>query len=452
MVSFYGDPFVKLTVSIIMMSLILMALFVSSVKSDMQRNISLKSRETLKNWSFEERDHGPPYPCDGVYECPPWESNNGGWRELRGDVDGNGICNIIDLSTIARAYGSYPGHPKWNPDADLNGDGVVNTIDTSTAAIDFGKTANSVDGYYSWYTNGGGEYTMWQWLDSDVVKALAGETGWFSFYFYPESVAPDGSQNNARAEIYYAYSGGDNTVYGGWVAPTSLDWWYASVIVLQFPSTTFAVAVIIHGTPQFKAWVDHAKVTAPYYRTPPYENQGTDPENGYCRQWMNAMICVYANKSTGQASAYSWDASGTGVGKLAYAQFNKDPPTGNSPGLYVEEGDGFSVGAYWAAYGYLGAAVSSVGIELYLYKFRLPYGWEHVKTYTYHITSIEYPNQAIFFQGSVSFWIPSPPSGAGSYSLAARAYTYAAGDGGSAVANFLFFDYFMYIDLIKISS
>ena len=208
-----------------------------------------------------------------------------------------------------------------------------------------------------------------------------------------------------------------------------------------------ARAVIIHGKPEFKAWVDQAKVTAPNYTSPPYENQGTYPENGECLKWTKAMICVYADKTIGQASAYSWDESGVGVGKLAYAQFNKDPPVGHSPWGGGE--DGFTVGAYWVAYGYLGDFLSSVGIEIYLYYLRIGHGWEHVKTYTYHVTSMEYPNQPIFVQG-VSFWVPSPPSGPGTYSVAARAYTYAAGDGGSAVADFFFTPYWMYIDLIKI--
>lgn len=243
----------KLAITLTMILLVSATLFLPCVRANVQ--VTSEFVDPVKNWSFEERDHGPPYPCDGVYECPPWESNSGGWRELRGDVDGNGICNIIDLSIIARAYGSYPGHPNWNPDADLNGDGVVNVIDTSTAGTDFGKTANRIDGYYSWYTNGGDEYIMWQWLDSDTVQAIAGKNVAFGFWFLPELVPVQ-----ARAEIHYEYNGGNNIVYGAWITATEINW-TDPYVTAGLPSTTTAVKVVIHGKQDFKANIDLASLS-----------------------------------------------------------------------------------------------------------------------------------------------------------------------------------------------
>lgn len=444
----------RLALSIIMTAVILVALFTSYVKSDMQLNISLQSQESLENWSFEGRDYS--IPGDGVYRCPPWETNNGGWRELRGDVDGNGICNMIDIATVARAYGSYPGHPNWNPDADLNGDGVVNMTDISTATADFGKTANRFDGSYSWYTDGGGDYLMWQQLNSDAAMALAGETVIFEFQFYPTSVAPDGSQNNARVEILYLLNNWEsNTVFGAWVAPTSLGWWDAYVIT-QLPSNVIALTVIIHGKPDFKSWIDSAKFSTwnydLYYTTPPYSNQGSDPPNGTWKTMWNAATAALGNLDTGLVLVYAMDQSGIGAGKMAHVQFNNDPPTGNSPSAY-ETGD-FSIGAYWYFYGYLGqGGFSALRLTIYLYYLEIGVGWVKVGEYTWGPDSIQYPGQTVWYWGSVSFSIPLPPSGTGTYAITTRAYAYAAGGGGtgSAVADAWHGDYAMWIDLLKIS-
>jgi hypothetical protein len=46
-----------------------------------------------------------------------------------GDLTGDGVNDILDLATFARAYGSHPGDGNWFAAADLNGDGVVNDLD-----------------------------------------------------------------------------------------------------------------------------------------------------------------------------------------------------------------------------------------------------------------------------------------------------------------------------------
>lgn len=60
---------------------------------------------------------------------------------LLGDVNGDGIVDIYDVVTVATAFGSYPGHPRWNPDADLVPDGIIDIFDIVTLARNFGKTA-----------------------------------------------------------------------------------------------------------------------------------------------------------------------------------------------------------------------------------------------------------------------------------------------------------------------
>jgi hypothetical protein len=56
-----------------------------------------------------------------------------------GDVNHDGYINYKDLDLIWAAYGSYPGHPNWNPDCDLNKDLVINTQDVTICARNQGN-------------------------------------------------------------------------------------------------------------------------------------------------------------------------------------------------------------------------------------------------------------------------------------------------------------------------
>jgi hypothetical protein len=56
-----------------------------------------------------------------------------------GDLNQDGIVNILDVIQAALAFGSYPGHPHWNSLADLNQDNVVNILDIIILASNFGK-------------------------------------------------------------------------------------------------------------------------------------------------------------------------------------------------------------------------------------------------------------------------------------------------------------------------
>lgn len=453
----YRDPWSpERTYSVILIVLILAALFGLSIKFDAILASSVSQQ--LKNGGFERV-------TTSVYQPEYWSINNYGYRVLRGDITGDGYVGVDDIVTVAESFGATPDDPKWNTETnpegpDLNGDGYVGIDDIVMVSGEFGKQmgydAYCADGSYSWYSDGGGDYLMWQQLNSDVAMALAGETAKFEFRFYPTSVAPNGSQNNARAEISYLLTNLEsNTVFGAWVTPTSLGWWNACVIT-QLPSNVIALTVIIHGKPDFKAWLDSAKFNTYFYNllytTPPYSNQGSDPANGTRVEWMNAAIAALGNNNTGLVLVYAWDASGVGVGKTAYVQFNNDPPTGNSPCPY--ETGAFSIGAYWYVYGYLGQGMSALRLKIYLYYSKIGVGWVKVGEYTAGFDSIQYPNQEVYYWGSVSFSISSPPSGTGVYAITARAYAYAAGgDGaGSAVADAMYGDYAMYIDLLKISS
>ena len=56
-----------------------------------------------------------------------------------GDVNGDGMVNMMDISIICAAFGSFPGHPRWVPEADLIQDNVINMRDIALACLNFLK-------------------------------------------------------------------------------------------------------------------------------------------------------------------------------------------------------------------------------------------------------------------------------------------------------------------------
>ena len=55
------------------------------------------------------------------------------------DINGDGKVNILDLASVAIAWGTRPGDPGWNSRCDIDGNGLVNIIDVALVAVDFGK-------------------------------------------------------------------------------------------------------------------------------------------------------------------------------------------------------------------------------------------------------------------------------------------------------------------------
>jgi hypothetical protein len=58
---------------------------------------------------------------------------------LSTDLNGDGVVDMKDIGRAAKAFGSYPDHPRWDPAADIDGDGEVTLIDIALIARDFGK-------------------------------------------------------------------------------------------------------------------------------------------------------------------------------------------------------------------------------------------------------------------------------------------------------------------------
>ena len=57
-----------------------------------------------------------------------------------GDLNDDGIVDIYDVVTMAIAFGSKPGDPNWNANADLVSDNIIDIYDVVTLASNFGKT------------------------------------------------------------------------------------------------------------------------------------------------------------------------------------------------------------------------------------------------------------------------------------------------------------------------
>jgi parallel beta-helix repeat protein len=67
------------------------------------------------------------------------------YRVLIGDLNHDGTIDIVDIILVAIAFGTYPNHSRWNPEADLNQDGKIDIYDLVLVAQNYGKT-------YPWLT------------------------------------------------------------------------------------------------------------------------------------------------------------------------------------------------------------------------------------------------------------------------------------------------------------
>jgi hypothetical protein len=60
---------------------------------------------------------------------------------LPGDIDGDGRVTLPDLVLLAHAYGSRPGDPNWNPNADIAEPwGVIGLTDLVTLAVYYNRS------------------------------------------------------------------------------------------------------------------------------------------------------------------------------------------------------------------------------------------------------------------------------------------------------------------------
>jgi hypothetical protein len=65
-----------------------------------------------------------------------------GLDQLLGDVNKDGIVDLKDVYEVARAYGSRPDSPNWNPSCDLNEDSFVDMKDYAIVCKNYGQDCN----------------------------------------------------------------------------------------------------------------------------------------------------------------------------------------------------------------------------------------------------------------------------------------------------------------------
>ncbi|MGA3191922.1 MAG: dockerin type I domain-containing protein [Candidatus Bathyarchaeia archaeon] len=103
------------------------------------------------NFSFKLPSSGVPYGNYIVYASTYYNiyhniyypstlvtSNATFHRITVGDINGDGVVNILDAILLANAFLATPSSSNWNPKADLNGDGAVNILDAIILANNFG--------------------------------------------------------------------------------------------------------------------------------------------------------------------------------------------------------------------------------------------------------------------------------------------------------------------------
>lgn len=61
--------------------------------------------------------------------------------KVNGDVNGDGVVDIIDAGMMAYAYGSRPGDARWNPALDVLSQGEINLLDVSYVYLNYGNHA-----------------------------------------------------------------------------------------------------------------------------------------------------------------------------------------------------------------------------------------------------------------------------------------------------------------------
>ena len=59
---------------------------------------------------------------------------------LVGDINGDGIVDVLDLTRVSFAFGSFEGEPEYDPEADINADGIVDMRDVFLVARNLGDT------------------------------------------------------------------------------------------------------------------------------------------------------------------------------------------------------------------------------------------------------------------------------------------------------------------------
>lgn len=77
---------------------------------------------------------------DSLLDPLPFEALDGYFNNFNPyDVNHDGIVDLLDFSIIIQAFGSSPGHPRWNPLADVDHNNIVDLLDFFLIVLHFGE-------------------------------------------------------------------------------------------------------------------------------------------------------------------------------------------------------------------------------------------------------------------------------------------------------------------------
>ncbi|MFB0500943.1 MAG: dockerin type I domain-containing protein, partial [Candidatus Bathyarchaeia archaeon] len=62
------------------------------------------------------------------------------FQTLPGDMNDDGVVNILDILYVAVHFGEETSDPGYDPNADVDGNGVINILDILVIAVHFGET------------------------------------------------------------------------------------------------------------------------------------------------------------------------------------------------------------------------------------------------------------------------------------------------------------------------
>lgn len=191
------------------------------------------------------------YVGSSVLEPPPGWNVTGGMRYLP-EVNDDGKIDGKDIAIVAMAFGTCgpnylgegkPATPGWNPVADLNGDNKIDGKDIGIEALRFGKVTHALDGHYSWWIGGPGDWYMSRYVENYCLPALGGAFVFGFWYLADQLYSANGS---CRAEIVLSTTEGDILDYTGvWTVPIMNNW--TAVYFNGYSCTNVqSIQVIIH--------------------------------------------------------------------------------------------------------------------------------------------------------------------------------------------------------------
>ena len=185
-----------------------------------------------------------------THEPPPGWSVTGGGRGVWGDINDDGVVDIIDSTILATNW--MQTVPPGDPRVDLNGDGIVGIGDATIIGMNWLKTKKSLEGDYAWHLGGYGDWYMTRYVDSYCLSACT--SGCFVFSFWYLTDCSYDSDGGCRAEIAL-YDGGIYTYEGVWTVPIANNW--TAVYVKCFVCSGESIQVKVH-LKNIRAWVDCA--------------------------------------------------------------------------------------------------------------------------------------------------------------------------------------------------